>query len=458
MGITKRTIEAARHDVARGKTASVVLRDARVAGLSLAVGRASERWRLDYKVPLPSGGWSAGKRLALGDLETMDLDAAREAAMEAKGKVAEGVDPAKAKKAARRVNIVASASQTVGAAIDRFTEEREADWTEATRKHFRGDLAIVRAEIGDAPMALVERQRLVELIGSFLADQRQAGHSGVGRATRIAQLLGALWRQAGPGAPSRPGWGWPGIDPQIADRLPVVGRHRLTSRKRVLTDAEIRDTWPALRSGDGDGIGPRPRLVLALSLVTGLRIGALALTRIADLDLDPEPIVGARDNGPTIRIPAEDGRKATARQRREGADLVLPLSPLAVALFREALALPRGADREHVFPGHRGKALSVNTVSLAWAGLVQAGAAPAGTVAHDLRRTMRTGLGEIDHGGAYEDEERLIGHSVGSGVGKVYDRGRRLGRLRPLADAWGSRLAQIVSAPPAPVHRLREEA
>ena len=64
---------------------------------------------------------------------------------------------------------------------------------------------------------------------------------------------------------------------------------------------------------------------------------------------------------------------------------------------------------------------------------------------------MRTHLGELDHPGSHEDEERLIGHAVGSVVARVYDRGRRLARLRPLAEAWGQRLEAIVSRPRAPV-------
>ena len=137
----------------------------------------------------------------------------------------------------------------------------------------------------------------------------------------------------------------------------------------------------------------------------------------------------------------------------------MPLSAFAVMLFREALALRRGAG-PYVFEGHRGKPLSPNTVSKAWRQLADAGGSPipSDTTAHDSRRTMRTHLGEIDHGGSYEDEERLIGHAVGSVVARTYDRGRRLARLRPLAEAWGQRLEAIVSRPPAPVRMLRDPA
>ena len=67
---------------------------------------------------------------------------------------------------------------------------------------------------------------------------------------------------------------------------------------------------------------------------------------------------------------------------------------------------------------------------------------------------MRTHLGELDHGGSYEDEERLLGHTVGGAVAQAYDRGRRLARLRPLADAWGARLEAIVGAATADVVAL----
>ena len=227
------------------------------------------------------------------------------------------------------------------------------DWTARHAIHYRGDFAVIRGAIGDTPMALVERPALVDFIDGFLREQRQQGASGVRRAERLARLIGALWRQAGPGGSGRPGWAWPGVDPAVAGALPVPGRHRLTSRKRVLTEHEVAAAWPALRDGLPDvPVGRAPRLVLMLSLATGLRIGAIALTRMADLCIDPEPVVGARDNGPWLRVPAVDGTKFNAKERREGAELVVPLSGFAVALFREALALRPGAG-EYVFEGHR---------------------------------------------------------------------------------------------------------
>ena len=251
--ITKARVEAAFRAVDAGKHPTVTLRDPRVAGLALTVGRASARWTFSFKAPLPGGGWSGGKRLVLGDLDAMDLDAAREAAAAAKAQVAEGLDPAAAKRARRAANVEAAASRTVAAAIERLQRgERARTGRPTPARAFAYDFRAIRAAIGDVPMAVVDRGRLVELLAGLIAPD---GRKGVRQATRVAGLLASLWRQAGPGSPRFAGWGWPGVDPAVADRLPVPGVHRLTARKRVLSEPEIRAVWPVLIAD-----GPASRL------------------------------------------------------------------------------------------------------------------------------------------------------------------------------------------------------
>ncbi len=201
-------------------------------------------------------------------------------------------------------------------------------------------------------------------------------------------------------------------------------------------------------------------MVLALSLATGCRIGALALLDTADLDLDPTTIVGARDCGPTLTIRAEEGRKMNAKARREGADLVLPLNQLAVGLLREALALraDRGGTGSNLFQARFGQLVSAD-VTRAWLTLVQQGKAPGDATAHDLRRSMRSHLGELDHPGSWEDEERLLGHKVGNAVAHYHGsfppaagaKGKSP-RIRTLPPCGGIKLAKVAEAdriPPA---------
>jgi integrase len=354
-GLSRRRIDAAMRVVDAGKSDKEVIRDTTVRGLALAIGKRTQRWVLEYKAPLPGGGWSGGRRLVLGGLADMDVEAAREAALAAKRVAATGVDPALAKRARRAINVESGVTRTLRAACERLIEERESDWTTATRTAYTLDLGLIcRTLDADAPLATIERDALVGFIEDHLAEARRKGTAGLRRAVRLADLLGQIWWSAGSGTPSRPGWNWPGIDPRTADRLPVPGRHRITSRTRVLSEAEIRALWPVLRDGvPGSGVGAGLRLLMQLMLVTGLRGGALALCRVSDLDLDPAPVLGARDSGPTIRIPAEDGRKATAKARREGGDIVLPLSGMAVELFEQAIAMRRHPGA-FVFEGHAG--------------------------------------------------------------------------------------------------------
>ena len=86
-------LAVARWQVPRGRD-KVVLRDSTVRGLSLVIGRATQRWCFEYKIPLPAGGWSGGRRLVLGDLADMDIETARAAALAAKKQVSAGIDPA----------------------------------------------------------------------------------------------------------------------------------------------------------------------------------------------------------------------------------------------------------------------------------------------------------------------------------------------------------------------------
>ena len=301
-------------------------------------------------------------------------------------------------------------------------------------------------------MAMVERQALVEFVASFLVDQRKAGFEGVRRASRIAQLLASVWRQAGPGTRSRQGWGWTGIDPAVASQ--PAGRGPLPAHLAA-PDPERSGNPHLVAGADGRQAGP-PRRAGSAPCAGAVaddraRIGALALTRVADLDLDPERVVGARDHGPTIRIPAEEGRKMSAAERREGADLVLPLSRLAVMLFRRAL--DECSDGMHVFEGGGRRARAEHSLS----GMGAAGRRKGRAGRH---RRSRSAAHHADRARRARPQRRLRRRGARWSVTRSATRlpahtievvGSP--RLRPLANAWGERLEAIVK-PPAPVRRL----
>jgi integrase len=304
---------------------------------------------------------------------------------------------------------------TVTALIRSFVALRSDGWRPRTRKAFATDLHDIEAALGSSPVAAVTRARLAQFLQDFVAGQQQNGHRGT-RAERVRALLGSLFGFA--------------IEldliaatPAVRLRLPASAR--VAERERVLDAKEIAAAWKAL-----ENIALPSGLVLQISLATGARIGAVALAAEGELELDGK--LDADSDGRAVwRIPGTVGRKASDTQ-------VLPLSPLAVALWRRALTWPGRNRGDPVFPG-RGTArpLSANSVSAAWRMWRKAGLLPADASAHDLRRTARSFWSGLKHGQDRDTLERLLGHAVGGKMNRIYDRSLYLPQQRAVADAWG---------------------
>jgi integrase len=159
----------------------------------------------------------------------------------------------------------------------------------------------------------------------------------------------------------------------------------------------------------------------------------------SDLDLDGSDDLELSDGGPRWLIRGEAGAKAKR-------DRLLPLSPLAASLFRDALALPGRDSGGAVFRGKAsGSHLSQPSISRAWGMLRREGAVPDDTTAHDLRRSARSLWPELKHGQPAEIMERILGHVVGSKVERVYDRAMWLPQQRAVLDAWSRKLITIAS-------------
>ena len=225
------------------------------------------------------------------------------------------------------------------------------------------------------------------------------------------------------------------IEVSPAQRLPLPAKSE--DRSRILTAAETATFWRTM-SAPQTGIGEGLRLALKISLVTGQRIGTVAMARESHLDPDGVDDPELNDTGPRWLIRGEAGTQATR-------DRFLPLSPLAISLFREALALPGRASGGYVFRGKAaGAALTQPSLSRAWGMLRRAGEVPAGTTPHDLRRTARSTWPELKHGQSAEIMERILGHVVGSKVARAYDRAQWLEQQRAVLDSWSRKLTTII--------------
>jgi integrase len=159
--------------------------------------------------------------------------------------------------------------------------------------------------------------------------------------------------------------------------LGISPRVKEQPRSRSLTAEEIRFLWNGLFEAK---MAPGTKVALKLALVTGQRIGEVCGAQKAEVDLGKAEWI----------IPAR-----RSKSRREHS---VPLSPLAVKLFREAFALSR--DSGYVFPSkprlksvQRSQPLASHGVAHAMRlALDKLGLKKSPATPHDLRRTVATHL------------------------------------------------------------------
>jgi integrase len=183
-----------------------------------------------------------------------------------------------------------------------------------------------------------------------------------------------------------------------SDYVPIFTRGMKRSdakpRDRILNHDEIRTIWEAASAED---VGPFGGIV-RLCLLTAQRKQKVAAMRHDDI-LDD-----------VWRIPQ------APREKDAGGDLVLP--KLALNVIAEQ---PRHAVNRHVFPAKWGPGhvhVGLDTMKKNFDARLPAGFEP--WVVHDLRRTSRSLMSEagVDRNVA----ERVLGHKVGGGVERTYDR------------------------------------
>ena len=384
------------------------LTDAIVAGLELPAGK-SEAFFWDSASPLAvrirTGSkryvvqWRIGaqqRRESIADPAKMRLETARKIARQRIAQVELGVDPAAEKEYAKAEQ--AKARLTVGTMVERYLTFREPElrrntYTEAVR-HLRRYWKPLHA----MPLAAVKRADVAAGLQVIVAEHGRVS------ARNARQHLGAFY-----------GWciaeGLAELNPTIGTNDPAKG---LKSRERVLTDAELRTIWQAC--GD-DAFGA----IVKLLILTGARrceIGSLTWSEI-DLETGVMTISGERT--------------------KTGAPLILGLPDMALEILR---TVPRRPHTEHLFGNGAAGFNSWNLVTNQLRNRIAADGPqlPRWTL-HDLRRTMRTGLGKLKV--PPHIAELAIGHSK-RGIEKTYDRYSYETEIRNALGRWAEHVAAIV--------------
>lgn len=239
----------------------------------------------------------------------------------------------------------------------------------------------------------------------------------------------------------------------IIEILPMVGMRppeRAKARDRVLSDDELRVVYDCL---DATGVFAAPYRLLAL---TGQR-----LKEVTELELSE--IHGLDGNEPYIELPPDRTKNKMPH--------VVPLSPMAAAVLREALDKRTKTKCSYVFTTNHvtpisGYSKCKNNLDKAIAkrmAEMKEAAAKAGDAAegehlermfvqpwriHDLRRTMVTGMnsaGVLPH-----VVEAVVNHISGAakaGVAGVYNRAQYLPERRQALNMWADHIASLTNPP-----------
>jgi len=443
-------------------------RDRSVRGLQLRVTKGGQKktWTFRYRRKSDR----AQRRVSLGSFiakgEGMSLEDARVKARALQAAVDAGADPAGDVQARKDAETFA---------------EIAADWIERHGKPNKSPGAVrddrsmldrhVLPEIGAMKATEITKRDLILLLDKVAAktDARiksskgKEGHSAAAqvnakaeprglthRPNRVFELVRAIFRWA-------VGRDLLKIDPTWGMSAPIK---KEKPRERELSPDEIRTLWLALdrapvkrrawrrvdgeaKSADGIPLIRATALALKLSLATAQRIGEVTGIAIAELDLN--------DTAPVWTIPGE--RTKNGRPNR------VPLSPLAVALIREAAALGVAAARAKAEAG------AINMDSPKWLFPSPNGHAPVDSHAptkalerarpaidlddfrvHDLRRTAATRMAEM--GISPHTISLILNHvSARSGTitAKVYVQYSYDREKREALGAWGARLERIIA-------------
>jgi integrase len=381
--------------------------DDELPGFGVRLRKSKDGINKTYRIQYRVGAQQRSKSL---DCRKVNPEDARKIARQLFAQAHLGIDVAAEKDKARADAV--RAKLTLGAVSDRYLavkadEVKSGTYSESTltasERYFKTHWAPLR----DRPLDDIKRIDIAAIL------QELTSKRGRSAAAKSRNILSALYR-----------WsmaeGLCDSNPVIATRDPEAG---VLPRERVLSDNEIKTLWNAL---DDDEFGAIVKLLLTLGCRRA-EIGGLLWSEV-----DEESGV--------LTIPG-----TRTKNRRT---LVLPLPPLALEILRK---VPRNHNR-NVFGGRDGfTSWSVCMKKLNDRLAAEGASLPHWTL-HDLRRTMRTGLGRL---GIRPDIcEICIGHSRATIIA-TYDRWTYLPEVGNALAQWAEHLMAVVEGRKSKVVPIR---
>jgi integrase len=368
--------------------------DEETPGFGLRMRGGTTRWIVQYRVG------SQQRRESLGDPRKVTLDAARAAARQRFAQLELGVDPAAERDKARAE--AAATRLTLAVVGDRYLEAKRAVVRPATYRASTWHLTGLWKPLRNRPIAEIKRADVAARIGEIVKDHGRVS------AARARSTLSAMFTWS-----MREGLTEAESNPVIATNDPSAG---IKSRERTLADHELRAIWLACRDDDFG------RIVKLLAM-TGCRRSEIGGLRWDEIDLDTGIMV----------IPGS--------RTKNHKPLELTLPPIALDILR---SIPQKQGQDHVFGRHGtgfcGWSYPLSQLNLRIAE-TEGKPLPSWSL-HDLRRSMRSGLGRL--GVAPHVAERCIGHLPAGVVERTYDKFRYGQEIAAALALWAEHVRTIV--------------
>ncbi|MGH8144101.1 MAG: tyrosine-type recombinase/integrase [Steroidobacteraceae bacterium] len=360
-------------------------------GLFLLVRPNGARlWRFKYA----HGG--VEKLLSLGAYPEVPLKRARAKRDEARGLVADAIDPSAKRKAEKSAR-----TDTFAAIAMEWLETKKGTLTESTWQRDRDQLVkLVGPYLGKRPVPDIEAPELLEVL-------KRLEKRGVrDTAHRVRAVCGRVFRYAiATGRAKRD------ISADLKGALAPKGTH---SYAAITDPAKVGQLMRAMTDYDGQHT---THAALRLAAYLFVRPGELRGAEWSEIDLE----------NAEWRIPA-----ARMKMREQH---IVPLSRQAVAIFKELHALT--GDGRYVFPaiGPRARPISENTLGAA---LRRLGYSNEEMTAHGFRTLASTLLHE--QGWHPDLIELQLAHKERNKVRAAYNRAQRLAERRKMMQSWSDYL------------------
>lgn len=386
-------------EIRNAKPGAKIIKLSDGGGLQLWVSPdGAKRWRLAYRVN------EAQKTLAIGVYPAIGLKDAREARESAKRLLAEGQDPALAKKQAKAAKVAASVNTFAALTEEFLAKKRREGKAENTLGKLNWLLGLAMDDLGARPISEITSPEVLAVL------RRVEGRGQLETAGRLRANIGGVFRYA-------IATGKAELDPTFALRGALTvpkTKHRAAIVEPVAFGA-------LLRSIDDYEGTPEVRAALKLMALTFVRPGELRNAFWSEFDLEAALWI----------IPA--GRMKMRRAHR------VPLVPQTIAILKELHAIT--GHRALLFPGVRSadRAMSENTINAA---LRRLGYGKDDMTGHGFRATASSLLNECGKWNADAIEAQLA-HVESNKIRKAYARAEYWDERVRMMSWWADRCDEM---------------